>query len=257
MKTAPPRILVYFICASVIIAALTYANYRLEVALPGGVDFLTHWVGARALFHGESPYSDEVARRVQEIVYGRPAQAGENEFLDPYLLYMEAIFAPFALIADYNLAQAVWMTFLEICTVGIFLISLRIVDWKPRIPSFSIYILYALFGYHSLRPIINGNVTTVVTLIVVGAIWAVQHKKDHIAGLLIALALAKPNVTLVPAALSCLFLEGCSSFRIGRHKTCRPSCVAPLITRPRPSPPHSTSSSRDPAAGSAWASMPL
>jgi hypothetical protein len=185
--------------ALVLIAMWMYLNHRIAIASPGGVDFLTHWVGTRALFNGESPYSNEVAIRVQDMVYGRPAQPGENEFLDPYLLYAEVIFAPFALISDYVIARAAWMTFLELATLAIFILSLQIVGWKPGIPSLCSYLLYGILGYHSIRPIMNGNVTTVITLIIVGTIWAIQNRKDGLAGVLMAFALAKPNLTALPA----------------------------------------------------------
>ena len=207
------RTFVLAICSMVIIAALMYANIRIAVASPGGVDFLTHWVGTRALFHGESPYSDEVAMNVQEIVYGRPAQFGENQFLDPYLIHMEIVFAPFALIPNYEVARAAWMTLLELSTAAIFILSVLIVGWKPKVVTFMVYLIYCLFGYHSIRPILNGNVTTVVTLLIVGAIWALQNRKDHIAGLLMAFALAKPNLTVLPAALLILWTIGSRRWR--------------------------------------------
>jgi hypothetical protein len=201
MKSTASRIVAGVIAALVGIAALMYLNLRISDAVPGGVDFLTHWVGTQALFHGESPYSREVAVRVQELVYGRPAQVGENEFLDPYLLQMEVVFAPFALLSDYTWARAAWMTFLELTTIAIFVISMMMAGWKPKLEVFSLFLVYAVLGYHSLRPVINGNVTTVITLMIVGAVWAIQKRKDHIAGILMAFALAKPTVIVVQLLL--------------------------------------------------------
>ncbi len=198
MKSPVYRVTAYAICAVIVVSVLTYLNYRLSVASPGGVDFLTHWVGTQALFHGESPYSNEVAVRVQNAVYGRSAQAGENEFLDCYFLYMELVFAPFALISDYFLARAAWMTFLELSSVVIFVTSMRILGWKPKVPTFVLYLLYGTLGYETIRPVINGNVTAVVVLMIVGAVWAIKREKDATAGFLLALALAKPNVTIIP-----------------------------------------------------------
>ena len=206
MNLKKHQIPILIVCSLFIIGALTYVNYQLATASPGGVDFMTHWVGTRALFHGESPYSKSVALRVQTLFYGRPAQSGENEFLDPYLIYMEVIFAPFALISDYTVARAVWMTFLGLSTIAIFILSLKITDWKPGIGILIFYLLYCVFGYHSVRPIINGNVTTVITLLILTSIWAIQNKKEPIAGLLMAVATAKPNLTLLPMLLLILWM---------------------------------------------------
>ncbi|HEX8992591.1 MAG TPA: glycosyltransferase family 87 protein [Anaerolineales bacterium] len=213
MKLSPSRSLLLALVAVIIIVGWTYINYRLAIVSPGGIDFLTHWVGTRALFQGESPYSRDVAVRVQTAYYGRPAVIGENEFLDVYPLYAELIFAPFAAIPNYELARAAWMTFLGLSTMALFLIPLRIVGWKPRITTFVLYMLYAVFGYHSVRPIFNGNVSTVIALIIVCAVWATQAKKDALAGLLTALSLAKPNLAILPALFLIVWLASLGRWR--------------------------------------------
>ena len=198
MSKSSSRILAIIIAALLFIVVLLYLNHRLAVASPGGVDFMTHWVGTHALFQGESPYSKAVGVRVQTLYYGHPAEPGANEFLDPYMLHMEIIFAPFALIADYSWARAVWMTFLELATIAIFALSMQIVGWRPRLITLSLYLVYAVLGYHSLRPVINGNVTTVMALFIVCAVWGIRRRRDAAAGILMAFVLAKPNLALVP-----------------------------------------------------------
>lgn len=205
MKSTVTSTILYSAAVALALAALTLANYRVAVASPGGVDFMTHWVGTRALFRGESPYSKNVAVRVQIMFYGHPTEPGANEFLSPYLIYMAIIFAPFAMISDYTLARSVWMTFLEIATLAIFIIPLKIVDWRPRFGAFILLIFFAIFGYHSIRPIMNGNVTTVITLLIIIAIWAIQNKRDYLAGVLMALVTAKPNLAILPTFLLILW----------------------------------------------------
>jgi hypothetical protein len=206
MRTPTLRIVAYSTVAVVILAALTYFNHRIATAAPGGVDFLTHWVGTRALFHGESPYSDAVARQVQSLYYGRLALPGENEFLDPYMLYLEALFAPFALLPDFSWARAVWMTVLEAASLAIYLISMAVVEWKPKPLAFAFFALYAFFGYHTVRPIINGNVTTVMVLMLVAAVWAIKNGREGLGGFLLAVFVAKPNLAIVPILLLVLWM---------------------------------------------------
>jgi hypothetical protein len=213
MKSTATSIILYSVAAALVPVALTLANYRLAAASPGGVDFMTHWVGTRALFRGESPYSNSVAVRVQTMFYGYPAKPGDNEFLSPYLIYVAIIFAPFALIPDYTLARSVWMTFLEIATLAIFIVPLKIMDWRPRSRVLASLIFFSIFGYHSIRPIINGNVTTVITLLIIIAIWAIQNKRDYLAGVLMALVTAKPNVAILPTILFILWAIGLRRWR--------------------------------------------
>ena len=82
-----------------LLALITYGNYRYSAQNPGGTDFLVHWVGTRSLFgEGLSPYSDQVALRIQTLVYGRAALPGEHELRVAYPLYSIVLFSPFALI---------------------------------------------------------------------------------------------------------------------------------------------------------------
>ena len=95
----------------VAVAGITWGNYNYARQNPGGNDFLVHWMGSRAIVKdGISPYSDEVATRIQTFAYGRPAQPGEHELRVAYPLYSVIIFAPFALIDDFAIARAAWMT---------------------------------------------------------------------------------------------------------------------------------------------------
>jgi len=96
------------------LAALIFANYQFAKTSPGGTDFLVHWEGTRNFFTtGTSPYSDDTALKIQTMVYGRAAEAGEHELRVAYPLYSLFFFAPFALIKDFTLARAVWMAILE------------------------------------------------------------------------------------------------------------------------------------------------
>jgi hypothetical protein len=100
--------------------SLTWINYRYSVQNPGGSDFLPRWVGTRQfLMKAQSPYSDETTQEIQQRFYGRPARSDEDQVLFVYPFYSIFLFGPFALIDDYNLARAIWMT------------VLRLIFWSP------------------------------------------------------------------------------------------------------------------------------
>jgi len=70
---------------------------------PGGNDFLVHWMGTRSyITEGISPYSDEVALRIQNMVYGRPALPGEHELRVAIRCIRRHSFLPFAFNRDFT-----------------------------------------------------------------------------------------------------------------------------------------------------------
>lgn len=182
----------------IFLAALTYANHYYAVRNTGGTDFLVHWVGTRALVvDGISPYSDEVAGRIQTMVYGRLAQAGEHQLRVAYPLYSVSVFLPFALIPDFNLARAVWMTVSELALIGLAIFSMRLVDWKPGIGLTTGFILFSIFWYHGLRTLINGNAVILVAFLLVAGLVAVRNQAEELGGVLFAFMTIKPQIALV------------------------------------------------------------
>ncbi len=179
--------------------ALGWMNYRFATQNPGGNDFLVHWEGTRALlFDGLSPYSDEVALRIQQRAYGHPARPGEHELRVAYPLYSALVFAPFALIGDYPLARAAWMTTLELASIGLAALSLRVTHWRPAPWLLGVYLLFALTWYHAVRPLVNGNAVVWVALFLTGAMFALYSEQEEIAGLLLSLATIKPHLAVLP-----------------------------------------------------------
>ncbi len=74
-----------------------------------------------------------------------------------YPLYSVIVFLPFALVGDFALARALWMTALEAGIIGLTLVSLRLARWRLNPILLVLLFLFSLFWYHGLRPLINGN----------------------------------------------------------------------------------------------------
>lgn len=186
--------------------ALTVANYNYARGNFGGNDFLTRWLATRLfLLEGLSPYSDETAEQIQRVAYGRPAQPGEDEMRMAYPLYSVILFAPFALISDYAWARAVWMTVLEIASAVLALLSVQLVQWKPNLFNIALLMLFTALWYHGVRPIINGNIVTLIALAIVATLWAIRRGWDGLAGTLLTLATIKPHLALLPVGLIVLW----------------------------------------------------
>lgn len=183
------------------LAALTWGNYRFAQQNPGGNDFLVHWVGTRALVtEGLNPYSDAVAEKIQTIAYGRPAQPGEHELRVAYPLYSVVVFLPFALVPDFTLARAVWMTVLEVGLFALVYLSLRLARWKVGPGMLALLLLFSLMWYHGTRPLINGNAVILVAVGLAAGFLALRAGADELAGVLFAFTTIKPQVVILVLA---------------------------------------------------------
>jgi hypothetical protein len=191
------QIILVILAFILIPAALTYLNYRFSVQNPGGNDFLARWNGAHEwMKNGKNPYSDEVSKSTQILIYGHPAKIKHGEDLNQFVypLYSMIFFAPLGVL-DYNLARAIFMTVLEVCMGLVCIISLRITNWKvKRFPLIGL-MLFSLGWYCSVRTIILGQFSGLNALLILLAILAIQQKQDVVAGILLILSTSKPQMS--------------------------------------------------------------
>lgn len=189
---------VIVVTSLIILTGITWGNIKYTRQNPGGNDFLVHWMGARALLEdGISPYSDETALRIQNFAYGHPAGPGEHELRVAYPLYSVIFFAPFALIKDFAIARAVWMSVLEAGLISMSFLCFRLFRWRPSPIVLGLLLLFSLFWYHGLRPLINGNAVILVALCITGGLLAMRAGADELAGVLFACSTIKPQVVVV------------------------------------------------------------
>lgn len=214
-RTSTYSIIVLLVLGTGLFGVLIWGNYRYTTQNPGGNDFLVHWVGTKSFFEeGLSPYSDEVALRIQTMVYGRAARAGEHELRVAYPLYSIFVFLPFALISDYNLSRAVWMAVLETGLILMGLLSLRLVRWQPKPLILALFLLFSVFWYHALRPLILGNVVILIALAIVAILLAIRAGNDEFAGILMALITIKPQVVLLFILFVCIWAASHGRWKI-------------------------------------------
>jgi hypothetical protein len=190
---------------AVALGGLTFANYRFAQENPGGNDFLARWTGAHYwLVEGVSPYDARVSLAAQEMIYGRPArpQAGEDVAHFVYPLPSMLFFGLFGLI-DFLPARALWMTVLEICLVALALVSLRLVEWRLSPIGTALIVLFAIVWYHGARTILVGQFAAINALLIASALLLIRRNQDTGAGLLLALTIAKPQMSflIIPLVL--------------------------------------------------------
>jgi hypothetical protein len=207
--------LLIVIAALGLLGALTWANHRFAVENPGGINFLVQWAGTRSLiFEGLSPYSDEVVQQIQTLAYGRPARPGEPELRAVYPLYSVIVFLPYALFSDFTLARAVWMTVLEASLFLLLILSLRLVRWRVGLVMMFVLLLFTVFWYHGVNPLVNGNAAILVALGLVGGFLALRAGADELAGVLFAFTTIKPQVVVLLLAFLVIWAIGQGRWRV-------------------------------------------
>jgi len=184
--------------ALTLFAIITFANIQYAKANTGGNDFLINWMGTRAILTaGVSPYSDETALQTQTMVYGEPTLVGQNELRFTSPLYAVFLYFPLALIKNFTLARAVWMSVLEFSLIAIVLLSVRLTYWKVKSWMLGFLILFTFISYHGITPLINGNSAILVTLIILGGLICIRDEKDEFAGILFAISTIQPQIVLL------------------------------------------------------------
>jgi hypothetical protein len=178
----------------------TYANYNFAVLQPGGTDFLHRWLPVRLmLFEGyRNPYAWEVSEQIQLFRYGgRLALPGEAPCLFAYPYSTAALFVPFAFIENYPLARALFMTLIELAHIAIVILSLQIIGFKPRLVTLPLLMVFALFCSYLTQPLIDGNPSSIAALFIVLCLFFLSKQQDALAGVFLALATFKPQLTLL------------------------------------------------------------
>lgn len=184
---------------ALLLIGLTVANLRFARSVPGGNDFLSRWVAARAwVAEGLNPYDAQVGLQAQQLIYGRPANLADGEDLAQfaYPLHSMVFFAPMALF-PYVEARAVWMTLLEIGLPVLAILGLNLAQWKPRPWRVALLMAFSVFWYHGVRSIIVGQFAVIDAVLMIGALLAVQRRRDVLAGCLLALSTAKPQMPVL------------------------------------------------------------
>lgn len=178
-------------------------NYRFADQFPGGNDFLARWVGAHYWMQRDtSPYAPQVSQEAQRLIYGRPALPGEDVAHFVYPMPAMVFFAPFGLL-DYTLARAVWMTVLELALPLLALLGIAIAGWRPDRTTRTLLLVFSVVWYHGLRAVIVGQFAVIEAVVMVGALLAIRRREDGLAGVLLGLSIAKPQmpVLLIPFVL--------------------------------------------------------
>lgn len=193
-RKASIKIYITVLAALVLLVALYFANLSFVKANPGGLEFLAHWQGARSFItDGVDPYSDQTAGIIRSLA-GEidPDDPGEYRFVAPLLSLI--FYAPFALIPEFVVARATWMTLLE---ASLLFSAFLVASWKGSKGIILLVIAVLVLGlnFPSVDSLVDGNLSLVGIALIIGTIHLLLRNNDEGAGLLLALSLIKPENT--------------------------------------------------------------
>jgi hypothetical protein len=194
-----PRVIVQLVIIAIVgIAALVWSNYRFAESNPGGNDFIPRWVGTRLFLEdGQNPYGEETTLAIQEAIYGRAAESGDDEALFAYPFFSMIVFAPFSTTNDYVFSRALWTTTLQLALVATAIIAVVLSGWRPNRSGLTVFLLFSILWYHGARPMINGNAAILVAFFIAVGLWLLRKKQDAWAGVALAFATIKPQMVLL------------------------------------------------------------
>lgn len=173
----------------ILFAGLVFANRLLADRYGEGEELLPAWNGARAfLFEKLDPYSDTIKERTQSMVYGRAAHDGEAPLALDIPFPILILYFPFALIPDVLWARATFMALSELGLLALILLTLRLLDWRPRDWFLAFFSVLCFASFFTLNSILAGSPAILITLGIVGAMQAIRDENDEVAGILLALA---------------------------------------------------------------------
>jgi len=170
---------------------------------PGLNDFMSRWEGARAFWYdGLNPYGEQASARIQERIYGRPAETDEDPGYFAYPFY--TVFLLWPLVhTSYAWAAAIWMVLLEACLIGAQVLLLDLFGWRPKLWLLGALLLWTLAQYFAARGLLLGQPGIVVYFLEVLSLWSLARRRDRLAGVALAISTLKPQMgyLLVPFLL--------------------------------------------------------
>ncbi len=178
--------------ALIVVSLLIGANIGLSRIVPGGGGFLVAWKASSGfLFDHIQPYSGVVADQVQQLVYGRTAQSGDNPYILTTPFFLLPVYFSLALISDPAIVRGLWMFFSEVALLATAWLSLRLIEWAPRWPFLIVFFLLSIFSFYSTASLLEGNPASVLVLLYLGILWTYYSEQDELTGALLVLSLFK------------------------------------------------------------------
>ncbi len=179
-----------------LVGGLVWANLNFTQRFSGGQDFIGVWKGAQNfLMQGVTPYGELTTLNVETLVYGHEAHAGQAPMRVNEPFHIVLLFIPLGAVQDLTLARAIWMVLLEIALAGLVWVAVSLSQWQPKAIPLILLLLFGLLWAPGLSSLLRGDVIIVQTLLIFGALRALDSGIDELAGAFLFLALFQVEAT--------------------------------------------------------------
>ena len=179
-------------------------------------DLYPSWLGSRELLlRGVDPYSPEITRQIQAGYYGRPINSTRRD--DPtnqqafaYPVYVAFVLAPTVKLPFSEVQEGFRWLLAGLTVLSVFL-WLRVLRWQPSWTMSATLLALTFASFPVVQGIKLQQLSLAVAALIAGVVVLMVSDRLGTAGILLALAMIKPQLTL-PVA-SWLLLWAFSSMR--------------------------------------------
>jgi len=164
-------------------------------------DLYPTWLGARELLlHRRDPYSAEVTREIQAGYYGRPIDTSRpedptNEQAFAYPVYVAFLLAPVVKI-PFPIVRAIFFWLLLGLTGFSVCLWMRVLKWRVSCIAVATLMVLTLGTFPAVQGIKLQQLSLIVAFLIAAAVALLCSGRLILAGILLALAMIKPQLTL-------------------------------------------------------------
>jgi len=169
-----------------------------------GADFYPIWLTSReSLLHHRDPYSRLTTRQIQIGLFGRPLDARHSDppddraFANP--AFAVALVWPVALM-PFSVMRVALAMILLVATASSVMLWLRVLRLRTDRAMFTSFLLLTLSSYAVLEGLYAEQMGLVVGFLLAASLAALVGERCFLSGSLLALTLAKPQMTVLIAA---------------------------------------------------------
>jgi hypothetical protein len=182
-----------------------------------GDDFYPIWLTSRRwLREGADPYSPALTREIQIGLLGRPLDSRSPT--DPpgdyrafaYPAFTDLLLWPASEI-PFRTLRVVWALLLTLLLGATVVFLLRALSWQVSEISLTIMLLLTLCSYQELEGLYAGQLGLLVGFLLAASVLALLRNRLSLSGVLMALAMIKPQMVLL--AIFYLFLWSANDWR--------------------------------------------
>jgi hypothetical protein len=169
-------------------------------------DLYARWWGAHELLlHGRDPYSPEVTREIQTVIYGapvatsRPGDAAELAGGFAYPIYVVFLLWP-TVHEPFPLVEGVFIFLFVALTLASLWLWLYALEWRLPAADLGILAVFTCGSFPVLQGLKLENLSLLVAFLVAATLASLAAEQFTIAGLLLAAATIKPQfvILLIP-----------------------------------------------------------